>query len=85
MPLALVRPKSSRLLCRSGAVLHGPKLNPRVSPVNFSERWSVLTSVLGRIRGRLPHHRPKRHPPVTESFVLPPDVRGLHHEQEKNY
>jgi hypothetical protein len=23
--------------------------------------------------------------PVTESVVLPPDVRGLHHDQEENY
>jgi hypothetical protein len=28
---------------------------------------------------------PYRHLPVTESVVLPPDVRGLHHDQEKNY
>ena len=26
------------------------------------------------------HRRPSQHRPATESFVLPPDVRGLHHD-----
>jgi len=37
--------------------------------------WSRRAAVLSRIWGL----------PVTESVVLPPDLRGLHHDQEKNY
>jgi hypothetical protein len=44
--------------------------------VNFSEKWSVLTSMSARVRGRVfPSLVLTGVYPVTESPVLPPDVR----------
>ena len=49
--------------------------------VNFSEKWSVLTSMSARVRGRVfPSLVLTGVYPVTESPVLPPDCKGPHHE-----
>src|ERR1700730_6139413 len=44
--------------------------------LNFPESWSVLTTMSGRMRGRLfAITDPERRLPVTESVALPPDAR----------
>ena len=43
--------------------------------LNFFEKWLYWPVCGGEWVKDCSHHRPKRHPPMTESVVLTPDVR----------